>query len=880
MMPCRRLLLLALLLLVAPALHAQVPHPRDVLGFEPGADYQLADYDQLLAYYRQLAAASNRVRLDEIGTSVQGQPLILLTISSETNLERLDRLRVVSERLARADVDEAEAEALVQEGRAVVWIDGGLHATEVAGAQMGPLLAYRVATEASREMERIRENVILLLMPVMNPDGLDIVAGWYRSQQGTPFETTSPPWLYHVYVGHDNNRDWFMNTMPESRAVSRVLYHRWYPQIVVNHHQTSPAWARIFIPPFADPVNPNIHPGVTTGVNLVGSAMAHRFAVERMPGVISGQTFSMWWNGGMRTVPYFHNMIGILTEVAHASPTPRYYAPDSIPKTISGLQTNGTQVFYADPWEGGASHLRDAVAYMITASMGVLDVAASMRENWLANIYRMGRDAIRQGREEAPYAYVVPADQRDPGETRNLVEILRIGGVDVHRASTSFRAGGRTYAAGSYVVYAAQAFRPYLVDLLEEQVYPDRRRYPGGPPEVPYDLAGWTLPLQMGVRVDPVDARFSVVAEPVDREGGVEPGAVTGDARQAVAYVLPNEANASVRAANRLLAVGEQLHRSDTLFTMGARTYGAGTYLIERGPETTARIAALAAELGVDVAATAPRPPIPRTRLEAPRVGLYKSWVASMDEGWTRWLLEEYGFAVDTLHDADVRAGALEGYDVVVLPHQQPRALLNGHPRGTMPEAYVGGLGTEGTLALQTFVERGGTLVAFDEASDFVIEQFGLPLRNVVDGVPPERFFIPGSLVRIVLDPSHVLAYGMPDSAVAVFSQSRAFEPVILPGEREGGREATAAAPPPPVEVVARYAGADLLLSGWAIGEAEHIGGKAAMVRVPYGAGHVVLFGFRPQFRGQSRGTYRLVFNSLFEAAVGRTNEPELAPEE
>lgn len=289
---------------------AQVPHPADVFGFTPGDDYKLATYDQMLEYYKQLDAASDRVQMREIGKSVLDKPLLLLFISSEENMKHLERWRNIAEQLARARVSDETAQELIEEGKSIVWIDGGLHATEVAHAQMTTLLAHRVATEETREMQRIRENTILLLMPVMNPDGLDIVASWYKRNLQTPFETTRPPWLYHHYVGHDNNRDWFMNNMLESKAVSQVIYQEWYPQIVYNHHQTGPNWTRIFLPPFADPVNPNIHPGVTTSVNLVGSAMANRFAVKKMPGVVSDVVYSMWWNGGMRTVPYFHNMVG------------------------------------------------------------------------------------------------------------------------------------------------------------------------------------------------------------------------------------------------------------------------------------------------------------------------------------------------------------------------------------------------------------------------------------------------------------------------------------------------------------------------------------------------------------------------------------------
>jgi hypothetical protein len=349
----KTLLTLLLCVSLSYVLHSQIPKPEDVFGFRVGDDYKLADYDQMLEYYSLLDAASDRVQMIEIGQSVMGRPIKLLFISTAENLQKLERWREISEKLARARISAEEAEQLVQEGKAIVWFDGGMHASERAHAQMTSELAYKIATEESSEMQKIRENVITLLVPVINPDGVDIVVSWYRKNLGTPFETSRTPILYQKYVGHDNNRDWFMNNMPETRAATRILYNEWYPQIVHNHHQTSPAWARIFLPPFRSPVNFRIHPGVTTGVNLVGTAMANRFAMKKMPGVVSGTNFSMWWNGGMRTAPYYHNMIGILTEVAHATPTPRYYDPKDKPSSIAGIRSDGSEVFLSLSLGGG-----------------------------------------------------------------------------------------------------------------------------------------------------------------------------------------------------------------------------------------------------------------------------------------------------------------------------------------------------------------------------------------------------------------------------------------------------------------------------------------------------------------------------------------------
>ncbi|MEJ2090504.1 MAG: M14 family metallopeptidase [Gammaproteobacteria bacterium] len=427
---------IALIVMLIPcaAVAQDLPQPRDVFGFNAGDDYQLADYQQALEYYRQLDAATDRMQMIQIGESALGKPMYLIILSSEENMRDLERWRSVSERLGRARLEEQEAQGLAREGRAVVWIDGGLDDQEYATAQMMPELVYRVAAEESAEIRKIRSNVVALLMPHMNPDADENDVTWYRRYRGTPWEITQPPRLGQVYVGSDNNRDWFMITQPETWAASRVFYHEWYPQIVYNQHQTGPSHTRIFIPPYADPVNPDIHPGVVAGgVNMVGAAMASRYATLHMPGYVSRAIFSMWWNGGMRLAPYYHNMIGILTETSHESPTPYYSDTDNWPETVpvrrgEAPRTDGTSIFYPYPWFGAESHFRMAVDYMIEASIATLNLAANYREELLYNFYRMGRDGIEWGNEGDPFAYVVPVDQWDPSAAHELLSVLRRGG--------------------------------------------------------------------------------------------------------------------------------------------------------------------------------------------------------------------------------------------------------------------------------------------------------------------------------------------------------------------------------------------------------------------------------------------------------------------
>ena len=835
---------------------AEIPHPRDVFGFEPGADYRLADHAQIVEYFRALDEASDRVKVEQIGESVLGRPMILAYISSAENIARLDEIRSTAEALARGRISEAEARERARTGTAVVWIDGGLHSTERAGAQHSPLLAYRVAGEETEEMQRIRDDVVLLLMPVMNPDGLDIVAEWTEESRGTAWEGSSPPVLYQYYTGHDNNRDWFMITQPETRAVTDVIYNRWYPQIVLNQHQTAPWPARIFIPPFADPVNPHIPALVVRGVNTVGNAMGTRFSEEGKAGAISRMIFDMWWNGGMRTAPYYHNMVGILTEVAHRNVAPRYTPREALPDYIRGtLPATAPSVFYPDPWLGGWFRLRDAVEYMVTAAVGVLDVASEQRESWLYNIWRMGSGAVAAGEAGGPFAYVIPPDQRNPMEAANLVNVLRRGGVEVHQAEDDFRTGGERYPAGSFVVFAGQAFRPHLMDLLEPQVYPDMRIYPDGPPDTPYDVSGWTLPIQMHVRTVRVDEPFDGgEMMPVD-VASPWPGRVAGNGSWG--WVLPPRSNAAAVAVNRLLAEGAAV----SVAPAGVADAGVGAYVI-RGVDES-RLEELAGELGVSFQGLRREPDAALRPMSEPRIGIYKSWQASMDEGWTRWVMDTYDFPVDTLHDAEIRAADLSVYHAIILPDQSPEGILHGHSPGTRPEEITGGIGLEGMVRLQEYVEGGGRLIAFDNATELLIDQLGLPVRNTVAGLPYERFFVPGTLIRMTVDTTHALGFGMPEEAAASFVRGAAFA--------RSGRGT--------VDVVARYAPDDLVLSGWALGE-DRMANQGALVRVPLGEGDVVLFGFRPQFRGQPRGTFKLVFNALHGAAAGLHHPAGMAEED
>ena len=839
---------------------AQVPAPADVIGFAPGEDYKLADYDQVLTYFRALGEASPRVEILDIGESTLGQPMVVAAVSADANIENLERYRAIAQLLAKAEgLDDTEARRLAGEGKAVVWIDGGLHATEVAHGQLMPELAHYLATDESAETRHIRENVIVLVMANMNPDGLNIVADWYMGNVGSPYELSPIPELYHPYIGHDNNRDWYMFTQAETRAVARQLYHEWFPQIVYNHHQSSPFPGRIWTPPFENPVNPNLDPLVVTSINQIGESMKKRFDFEGKPGANSGIVFDMWWNGSMRGAPDFHNMLGFLTETAlYRYATPGCYEDEDIPDTFgeraANLPAKTPTTNYPNPWLGGCWHLRDAMDYMMTASLAVADMAAELKEDYLFNIYWMGkRQAARgQAAEGGPFAYVIDLEaQHDPTTAVELLQIFRTAGIEVVRATREFTAGGDTYPEGTYVI-PPQAFRPFVIDLMEPKRYPDRRLYPDGPPEPPYDMTGYELRFQLGVDVDRVMEPFEMPGAGV-AEIPPAPGGVVGTGAQ---WLLPPSANGSYKVVNELFAEGAVVSRSRAAVEAAGTTWPAGTFMVTGVDAGTVRRAASASGVraqGVDDVPSGSWAPI-----QAPRIGLYKSWVAAMPEGWTRWVFDQFGYSWENVTNEQIRNGDLSGFDIIIVPDQRARSIMEGHEAGSIPAEYVGGLGDEGAAALQQYVEEGGWLLAFDESVDFVIDELPVPVRNRVRGVESQDFFIPGSLIKVDVDPEDPMAFGMPDSAVAMFARSQVLEVTGLLRAS------------PAAQVYATYAEEDYLVSGWTLGGDRYLAGQAAGIQAAIGEGNVILLGFTPHFRGQPRNTYKLLFNPLLESTIRR----------
>ncbi len=861
-------------LVAAPA----VPTPESVFGFRPGADYKLATYDQSLEYFRRVAAATKYVRLLEAGPTTEGRPMYFALVSTPENLARIDRYREIARRLAHPqDLSEGEARRLAREGKAFVHIDGGLHATEVAGPQHTPQLLFDLVTRADDpEVKPILENVVLMLWPTINPDGQQLVASWYMQNVGTPYELAPVPRLYQAYVGHDNNRDAYMLNMIESRVIEHA-WRQWEPHIIYVHHQSGPFPTRIWLPPFSEPVGTDAPYLMSREVNMIGMAIAKGLEERGQIGATHmGTAFDAWYPGYIDYAPNFKNIASFWTETAlYQYATPHTYTIDDFPANMRDLRP---QSLYSSPWPPGPWHLRDAVDYMETASLSVLEFASKYKDSLLLNRYKAGIAQIARGREKPPYAYFVPQQQRDPVAAVELLRRLAFGGVRVYQLTDAISIEGETLPAGTWAIPTDQEFAALAREVLDIQRYPDLRQYPGGPPERPYDAAGWTLPLQMGVHV--VRAASPLAPEvrsklrllgpmpepritPTRYDPAVSHDAAPFDSAPGAGFDTDPAAALIVPPAGAISGTGDALivdpaqnntfRALNKAWSQQARVeYRDGRYVITGLPpgaaEEMVKLLALKAERGAPASDAAP--------LERPRIGLFQPWAGSMDEGWTRWLLEQYGFPLTRIHPEDFKLPLRDRIDVLVLPDDArvpiegaPSGGRGGRPSVTRPE-YAYQLNGDDLARFAAFVRDGGTVVCLGNASTFAIDHLQLPVRNVAAGLRPEEFFLRGSIVEIATDPRHQVMAGMPAKA-AVFVDGG---PVLEP--QQGFRGA----------VLASYQDSGSpLLSGYLIGE-RVLHGKAAALDVLVGRGHAVLIGFRPEWRGQPFGSFRVLFNSVLYA--------------
>lgn len=916
----------ATVLLLPTVLSAQITTPKEHFGFNIGDDYQLANYDQLTEYWKKLAAQSPRMRLVSIGKTAEGRDQWMMIVSSPENLARLDRYRSIAARLARAEgVTEDEARALAREGKAVVWIDGGLHATEVLGSHQLIEHLWQMASRNDPETLRILDDVIQLVVHA-NPDGMQLVANWYMRRSDPTRRTTADlPRLYQKYVGHDNNRDFYMNAMPESQNMSRVMYREWYPQIMYNHHQTGPAGTIMFAPPFRDPHNYFFDPLVVNALSLVGAAMHTRFAAEGKPGLTDryGATYQTWFNGGLRTTAYFHNIVGILTETI-GNPT-----PIQVPFVPDRLLSNSDNPFPITPqtW-----HFRQSIEYSITANRAILDLASRYRETFLYNIYQMGRNSITRGNQDSwtitpkrienvkamaarertaapgeggdgggggggfggaagialryfdllrrpedrdPRGYILPSDQPDFLTATKFVNALMKTGVDVHRATAAFTVGGKRYPAGSYVVKTAQAFRPHVLDMFEPQDYPDDIPYPGGPPRPPYDNAGYTLALQMGVKFDRILDGFDGPFVKLDSLLAKPPVAVT--VGQGAGYLIDRRINDGFLAVNRLLAARQPVQVIGQPVTVGSTTYPAGSWYVPATSAAMGVLRKLADEKGLPVVALRSAPKA-GTPLRPIRVGLWDQYGGSMPSGWTRWMFEQFEFPFEVVYPPRLDAGNLNSqFDVLVfvdggIPPAGPGGpggaaatasrRFGNQPSDDIPAEYrdrIGRVTVEKTIPqIRAFLENGGRVVAIG-SSTALARHLGLPVTSQLTEtgpggqerpLPREKFYIPASLLEVAVDSTATSALGMGGTAIVMFDES----PVLKLGPEAAQKG---------IRRVAWYATDHPLRSGWALGQSALKDGVAA-AEAPVGKGTLYLYGPEITFRSQPHGTFKLLFNALY----------------
>lgn len=906
---CMRSVFISFLLLIGTAITAQkLPSPKEHFGFNIGDNYHLATYTQTEAYFKKLAAVSDRVKLVDIGKTEEGRTQYMVIVSSSANLKQLEKYKRISQQLARAEnLNNAQARELAKEGKAIVWVDGGLHATETVGAHQLIETIWQFVSRNDEETQRILNDAIILFVHA-NPDGQELVSNWYMRNADTLKRSLSNlPRLYQKYIGHDNNRDFFMNNMSETRNMSRQQYIEWMPQILYNHHQAGPAGSVVAGPPYRDPFNFVFDPLLVTGIDAVGAAMINRLNVEDKPGYTqrAGSVFSTWWNGGLRTTAYFHNIIGLLTEII-GSPTPA-----SVPLVTSRLIPNAATPFPVTPQKW---LFRQSIDYSVSLNYAVLDYAVRNREPLLFNIYKMGKNSIDKGNKDQwslspnkveaireafkkdqrpsqnnnrafvdtiplkyydavfkdpkqrdPRGFIIPADQPDLSSAVKFVNTLILSGIRVEKATTNFIVAGKEYPAGSYIVKTNQAFRPHVIDMFEPQDHPNDFLYPGGPPVRPYDAAGWTPAFTMGFRFDRIlnafDGPFESIAYGAEQ---LTPGKFSSNAQ---GYVLNAAGNASYIAVNDLLQEGVEVLRITDATANGA---AQGSFFVKSTTKAKTVLEKAAREYGAQSIAVSKQPAGTAKKIKSLRIGLWDTYGGSMPSGWTRWIFEQHHFPYTVIYAKDIDAGKLiDKFDVIVFVGGAiPGVGAGGRGFGgrepsanEIPEEYrktLGRITPDTSIAqLKSFIEAGGSIVTIGSSSNLAYH-FKLPVKNALtemdNGVertlPGEKHYIPGSVLRVHVDSTLQTAWGMNSEADVFVSSSPVFK---LSPAAIANKEVTP---------IAWYADAKPLRSGWAWGQ-EYLQDGIAAFSAKVGKGNLYVFGPEITFRSQTHGTFKFLFNQL-----------------
>ncbi|MHC5006418.1 MAG: M14 family metallopeptidase [Planctomycetota bacterium] len=819
---------LALALFPYAAAAQPVTTPSQHLGRPLGADFELADWAEVSSYFTKLAQESPCVQTTQIGTSTEGREFLLSVISSPENLADLEQIKaraaVIADPRGHAENELADA---VANGKVILLVSCALHATETAAPQLAMEFAHELATSDQEPWRSARQEIVVALFPTLNPDGLDHVVQWYRETVGTPYEASNLLKLYQYYAGHNNNRDWFMLTQAETRIVTEQLYSVWHPQVYWDIHQQGSRRERFFVPPFRDPLNPNLDPAIISGIDALGSRALLDMTSQGFSGISTGVSYDMWWNGGNRNVPVRHNIIGLLTEAASVRVATPVFLPRSELAGPRGLGEYGPSNRFPDPWPGGWWRLRNIIDYEMAFGRSLLGSLSRERTYWLHNALETSRRVIDRGRDGAPRAWIIPSDNRDPAAVRRIAEVLLLGGIELHTSAGEIQADGRTYPAGSIVIRRDQPYGSHVKDLFEVQ------RYPEGPP--PYDVAGWTLPLLLGIRRVEVmqDLEADALTRVASAQDAIE--AFAGDPR-----VVPDPTGLLTSWSSLTwTALSQRLQGNETLTFLGT---GDRAGLFAPGP--------VIPDEGADALVLR----------EVPRIGVYSPWEGNMDEGWMRYVLDTFRIPYVTVRNEMLRAGELGDFlDVLIIPHARARTLDEGRAPGSVPDQFAGGLAPEGAIAVEEFVRRGGTLITLGSSCRWAADLLRLPVVDVTAEPDAEEFSCPGSVLRAIAADGHLTTAGLPASLAVFFSWgSSAWRPMTDDERREAGLNGDQS-----VETLLRYAPTRVLLSGW-INRPDILEDHAAWLRARHGKGTAHLFAFRPQFRGWAQGTFHLLFRAIF----------------
>jgi hypothetical protein len=847
----KKSLLAGILLITLTALAWPLQTPEQFLGFKPGSDRNLAHYNRIKAYFEMLAKESPRVRTVTLGKTTLGNDLFMAVISQEANLKEMEKYTAITRKLAQGEVDATEAEQLASGGKAIVAVTCNLHSTEIASSQMSMELAYLLASSQGADIQAILENVILVLFPSVNPDGQIMEVEWYDKTKNTEYEGTGAPYLYHWYAGHDNNRDWFKISLKETALIIKELYHHLFPQVEVDEHQMGSSGDRLFIPPYQDPPTPGVHPLVWRGINLIGSRIAYDLEKMGLKGVASRGEFTGWWIGALDDTAWFHNIPGILFEGASVRlATPVYIEAEEVESAESAK--NEERVFSPNPWKGGWWRLSDLVHYDLQATLSILATAALQKRNLLLDTFQIARENIALGESEAPYAYIVPRQQHDPATAERLIRVLLKSNIRVFQLTHPARVGNTIFDKRSYVVPLAQPYRAFVKNIFEAQHYPDIRKNLKAEPELPYDMAGWTLPLGMGVKTAAFNEPLKVLMEPVTEEQLFQ-SAFPEELEECI--VLDSSANNSYRAAFELLGKGKAVYRNQA-----CPDFPLGSFAVRKS-EALEILKAIHEEAPLTLTSRKELPWEQFRRLRPFRIGLYQNWGHNMTEGWLRLVFDEYKVPYQTIHPKDVAAKDFaKKFDILVFAGASESEIESGKPpkkwekwASPAPPEYSGGIGEAGEKLLKQMIKNGKTLVFMEESCNYAINKFKMPVTNIME--ENSKVICPGSYLSVEVKKSELTA-GMDRTAAVFFRDTPTFE-TFLPKSALESRYTPLV-----------FGERNLLLSGWLEGEAQLVR-KSLLVDYRKGKGRIILIGPDVIYRTHSEGTYKIMFNSLLTAAEG-----------